>query len=237
MALPKLALRRLKAVLRPAKRKLLPPVPRAAKDYATHIPILLSLAQAFKVEKVLELGCGKYSTLMFLNSTAFPALVSLESLETDHAWLDKVCAEVGNDSRLHCRLVSGLVSSAVEQTNLDDYDLIFVDDSTSADERAATIRAVAAQQPKRAVVVIHDFEVQAYRAAASAFRHRSIFKTFMPQTGVVWNGSKELTRALQRAGSSIKRYAGKLEPDDIAGWTAVLQPNALKKKLSIGKHR
>jgi predicted O-methyltransferase YrrM len=229
--------REFKRALRPAKRKLLGVVPRAQKDYATHIPVLLSLAQAFKVEKVLELGCGKYSTLTFLNSAAFPALVSLESLETDPAWLDRIRMEAGHDSRLHPRFVSGAMSSAIEQIKLDDYNLIFVDDSTSGDERAATISAIAGQQSKRAVVVIHDFEVQAYRVAASAFRQQYILKAFTPQTGVVWNGDRDLTKALRRAGSIIKRYGKKIEPDDVSGWTAVLTPIGLKKDSSIGKHR
>jgi predicted O-methyltransferase YrrM len=224
MAFSSLALRGLKAVVRPAKRKLLPAVPRAQNDYATHIPVLLSLAQTLKIEKVLELGCGKYSTLTFLNGAAFPALVSLESLETDRAWLDKMLVEAGADSRLQSRFVSGAMSSAVEQASLDNYDLIFVDDSTSSDERAATISAIAAQQPKRAVVVIHDFEVQAYRVAASVFRQQYILKAFNPQTGVVWNGDQDLTKALRRAGSTIKRHAKLIEPDDISGWTAVLAP-------------
>lgn len=217
-----MALSGLKAVLRPAKRKLFGPAPRAEKDYATHIPALLALARAIKVERVLELGCGEYSTLTFLNPVAFPSLVSLESLETDQAWLDKISAASGNDLRVRTRLVRGAMRSVIEQTDLDDYDLILVDDSTSGEERAATICAITARQPKRAVVAIHDFEIQAYREAAGAFQHQFIFKAFNPQTGVVWNGEESLTKALRHAGSTMKRYAKKLEPDDVNGWSNVL---------------
>jgi len=220
--IPNMALSGLKAVLRPAKRKLFGPVPRAEKDYATHIPVLLSLAQAIKVEKVLELGCGHYSTLTFLNPTAFPFLVLLESWETDQAWQDRISAAVGNDLRVRTRLVRGEIRSLIEQTDLDDYDLILVDDSTSAEERTATIGAISARQPKKAVVAIHDFEIQAYRDAAGAFLNQFIFKALNPQTGVVWNGEARLTKVLRHAGSTVKRYAGKLEPDDVNSWSKVL---------------
>jgi hypothetical protein len=215
-------LRGLKAILRPAKRKLLGPVPRAAKDYATHIPALLALAQAIKVEKVLELGCGQYSTLTFLNAVAFPALLSLESLETDQAWLDKISATVDNDLRVQTRLVRGTMRSVIEQTDLDDYDLILVDDSTSSEERSATISAISARRLEKAVVAIHDFEIEAYRGAASAFQHQFVFKAFNPQTGIVWNGEKNLSKALSRTASTMKRYAANIEPDDINGWRSVL---------------
>lgn len=220
--MPNLALRGLKAVLRPAKRRLLGPVARAEKDYATHIPVLLALAQAMKVEKVLELGCGEFSTLTFLNSSAFPSLVSLESLETDQTWLDKIATMVANDARVKTTLVPGAMRSAIEQADLDAYDLILVDDSTSAVDRAATIRAISARQPRRAVIAIHDFEIHGYREAAAAFQHQFTFTAFNPQTGIVWNGDKELTKALRHASSAIKRNAKKLDPDDVSGWERVL---------------
>jgi predicted O-methyltransferase YrrM len=221
-ALPDIALRGLKAMLRPARRRLLGPVERSEKDYATHIPVLLGLARVMRIENVLELGCGDYSTLTFLNAVAFPSLVSLHSLETDQGWLDRIRAAVGDDPRVSTRLVSRGMRSMIEQTNLDDYDLVFVDDSTSAEDRAATIRALSANRPKRAVVVIHDFEIQAYREAAAAFQHQFIFKAFNPQTGVVWNGDKNFGRPLRETSSVIKHYAKTVEPDDVSGWQAAL---------------
>ena len=220
--MPNLAVRGLKAALRPARRRLWGPATRAEKDYATHIPILLALARAVKVENVLELGCGDYSTLTFLDSSAFPSLVSLESLETDKAWLEKVALTVGDDSRFSARLVNSVMRSGIKQVDIDSYELVLVDDSSTSDERAGTIRAIADYHPKRAIVVIHDFEIQAYREAASGFLHQFIFKAFTPQTGVVWNGNKDLMKTLRQASSAIKRNAKKVAPDDVGEWKKVL---------------
>ena len=221
-AIPDMALRGLKAVLGPARRRLLGAVARAEKDYATHIPVLLGLARVMRVESVLELGCGHYSTLTFLNRVGFPSLVALKSLETDQVWLEKISATVSNDPRVRTELVHGAMRSIIEEIDLEDYDLIFVDDSTSGDERAATIRSLAARKPKRAVVAIHDFEIQAYRDAVSPFQHQLTFKAFNPQTGIVWNEEKDLSKGLRRASAVFKRYAKTLEPDDVSGWSRVL---------------
>jgi predicted O-methyltransferase YrrM len=226
--------RGLKAALRPAKAKLFGPVARAEKDYATHIPILIGLAQAIEIKRVLELGCGEYSTLTFLNKSVFPALLQLDSFETDQAWLDRVSTLVVDDSRFTARMVSGSMRSAVQRADLENYDLIFVDDSTSSEERVATIAAIATRRPNRAVVVIHDFEIQAYRDAAKAFECRFIFKAFNPQTGIVWNGDKPLVRELKRIEAAAKQYAAKLEPEDISGWMSALPHRALIANKSKG---
>lgn len=177
-----------------------------------------------KVERVVELGCGEYSTLTFLNRLAFPSLIALDSWETEQAWLDKIAASAGSDFRLRTGLVIGEMRSAIENIDLEEYDLIFVDDSTSSEERSRTIREIALRRPTQAVVVIHDFEVQAYREAAKLFRHRFIFRAFTPQTGVVWNGGRGLTKALKRAELVIKHHSKTLEPDHVSDWSKVLAP-------------
>ena len=68
------------------------------------------------------------------------------------------------------------------------------------------------------MVVIHDFEVQAYRDAADVFQHQFTFKALNPQTGIVWNHERELTKAFRNAASVIKRFVKKIEPDDVRGW-------------------
>ena len=56
--------RKLKSVLRP-----LPP--RAENAYATHIPVLVGLGSIRRIERVLEFGCGHYSTKTFLRRSVF----------------------------------------------------------------------------------------------------------------------------------------------------------------------
>lgn len=215
-------MRGLKAALRPAKARLFGPVARAEKDYATHLPILIGLARAFEIKSVLELGCGEYSTPTFLNKLVFPSLIALESFETDQVWLDQISTSVVDDERFSGRLVSGSMRQAIQRADLESYDLIFVDDSTNSEERASTIVAISNRQPKRAVVVIHDFEIQAYRDAARAFESRFVFKSFNPQTGIVWNGDKALGKALKRIDTVARQNAAKLEPEDVSGWIKAL---------------
>lgn len=215
-----------KTLLRQAKRKLFGPVPRSQKDYATHIPVLLGMSQALDLKSVLELGCGENSTLTFLNRSVFPSLATLDSVENDPLWLQKLSTIAGIDSRLRLQLTRGAIHSAIEKTDLEGYDLIFVDDSATSEERAETIRAISMRQPRHAVVAIHDFEVQDYRKAAMSFENHFIFKAYTPQTGIVWNGNKNLAKTLRRLSLLVKTHAKQLEPDDITEWHRVLKTTA-----------
>src|SRR5437868_6150649 len=78
---------------------------RAENPFATHIPVLVGLAQLLRVERVLELGCGQYSTLTFLQPAVFSNLVKLQSIENDSAWVDKVIPLTNRDSRMNLTLV------------------------------------------------------------------------------------------------------------------------------------
>ena len=188
--------------------------PRALKDYATHIPILIGLARLRKVRSVLEFGCGHYSTLTFLNASAFPHLERLHSIENDDSWAQTIEEAARNDLRWRLQLVDGEISESVADLDLESFDLILIDDSKTSGQRAATIRAIAAKEPKRPWIVIHDFEFGEYRRAAAAFQHRHRFRGYNPETGVVTNQMNEW-RIIDRV---IKSKAKLLEPDAIAQW-------------------
>lgn len=185
--------------------------PRAKADYATHLPILIGLGRVLKIERVLELGTGRYSTPTFLDRSIFPSLVKLTSVENSPDWGPTIL-----DERLDVNLVIGKMASFVGGMGLESYDLIFVDDSETMEDRTATIRAISDRRPRRPIVVIHDFEIEAYQQAAK-FLHRFIFTAFTPQTGVVWNGVQTLLIGLL---DSVALVVGRteLEPDDVVGW-------------------
>ena len=189
--------------------------PRALNDYATHIPILIGLARLREIRNVLEFGCGRYSTLTFLNASAFPHLEQLQSIENDHSWAATIQQAAQKDHRWSLQLVEGEISEAVSDLDLEAFDLILIDDSKTSAQRAATIRAVASRQPQHPLIAIHDFEVEEYRRAASGFKHRHRFRAYNPETGVVSNSTVDV-RALNR---SLKQTAKSLEPDDIKGWS------------------
>ena len=194
--------------------------PRALNDYATHVPILIGLARAREVRRVLEFGCGHYSTLTFLNPTAFPQLAQLHSIENDAAWCETINERASTDERWTLQLVKGEIAESVSKLDLESFDLILIDDSKTSALRAATIRAVAHQQPQHPWTVIHDFEVDEYQQAASAFRHRHRFKAYNPETGLVANRAVD-TRVLRK---HIKDKAKSLAPEDISAWTTALNP-------------
>lgn len=196
---------------------------RHANPYATHVPVLLALGQAAPIRRVAEFGCGIYSTLTFLDRTAFPALVALDSFESDPAWSEQVVAAAAGDPRLRLTVVPAAIGDYVAQVPLHGYDLIFVDDSLRAGERAATIRAIAAARPLPGVVVIHDFEQPLYRRAAAGFARRYSFTSLNPHTGVAWDGAPVDVGRLGRLRRTIARHAARVQPDARAEWVRLLQ--------------
>ena len=196
---------------------LIGPVARATNDYATHLPVLIGLGRRRKITSVLELGCGNYSTRAFLNTKVFPDLKVLDSYETDDSWAEEL-KDVTNDARANIHVVPAPMADVIENIDLQAYDLIFVDDSTSEGHRVATIRALSKHRPPKSFIVIHDFEVQSYIDAARSFRNRYAMKSFNPETGVLWQNGAELRDVLKEIDSVIRRHAGYLQPDDLDAW-------------------
>jgi SAM-dependent methyltransferase len=188
--------------------------PRALNDYATHVPILIGLARMREIRNVLEFGCGYYSTLTFLNRTAFPHLERLHTVENDISWSETINEVAKTDERWTLQLIKGEIADCVAKLDLESFDLILIDDSRTSTQRVATIRAVAGKQPQRPWIAIHDFEVGEYQAAASGFRQRHKFKAYNPETGLVAN-SRLNTRHLARL---LKENSKALQPDDVNAW-------------------
>jgi predicted O-methyltransferase YrrM len=198
------------------------PVARSKNDYATHLPVLVGLAKATTIRSVLELGTGQYSTTTFLNRRIFSDLEILHSYENDVSWANSMRRVTEADSRATLNVVNGSIAAAMSGLDITDYDLVFVDDSLSADERVKTINTLRDSQPEISIIVIHDFEVPQYVQAAWAFRHRFAFKAYNPETGVVWQTGNKIADTLKRIDSIMKRNANSLEPDDVDGWLRVL---------------
>lgn len=181
------------------------------------MPVLISLTTIREFRSVLELGCGYYSTLTFLNRSAFPHLERLQSVENDVSWAETVAEVAKNDPRWKLTLTDGEIAQAISTIDLEAFDLILVDDSKTAAQRVATIQAIARKEPRRAWIAIHDFEVDEYRRAASNFRQRYSFKVYNPWTGLVWNGLTE-SRSLKALDRVLKEKSRRLEADDVKGW-------------------
>jgi len=191
--------------------------PRAANDYATHVPVLIGLSRLRQIKNVLEFGCGYYSTLTFLNRAVFPRLERLRSIENDESWSERVAELAKRDVRWTIDMIAGDIASSISNLDLEAFDLILIDDSKTSTERAATIRTVANRQPQHPWIVIHDFEVEEYRNAARGFQQRHSFRAYNPYTGLASNQPTEIA-TLDRLLKQNKH----LPPDDVAAWLRIL---------------
>ena len=174
-----------------------------------------------RIERVLELGCGHYSTKTFLNRAAFPDLKELHSVENDPVWAETMRDAAGNDGRGVVHVVTGAMSDAVSKFDLESFDLVLVDDSKTADQRAATIRTLSELHPLNPSLLIHDYEIDEYQRASYSFKQRFTFKAYNPQTGLVSNSTE--VREWKALDKRIKANSLRLEPDDIEGWVGVFK--------------
>lgn len=213
-------------VLRGGSRRIMRvfrPIPeRHANPYATHLPVLVALAHLRPIRRVAEFGCGIYSTLTFLDRAVFPDLITLRTFENDADWLKRMVTETGDDPRLQLTYIDGPMGKAVTGLNLDEYDLIFIDDSLTGEERTLTIRAVSAAKPKTGVVVVHDYEIPLYQQATKTFIHRFCFSALNPYTGLAWNDANVSSRHLKRFHRTIKQYATTVSPENRSEWLRIL---------------
>jgi len=214
--------RRAVGVIRRVTLRRLPP--RNAIDYATHVPILVGLGCSLRIARILEFGAGLYSTLTFLNRSAFPGVTSVSTIESDSDWVSRVYAAAKDDPRLRIRHVPEPIERILPELDLADYDLILVDSSTEAERRAALIRQLANQSTGTGLVVIHDFEIDLYRRAAKGFLNRIEYSAFNPCTGVLWraswDGEKKVLKDLR---GIVCRHAKALAPHDVESWAAVFR--------------
>lgn len=197
------------------------PVQRSDEPYATHLPVLIAMAALRPIRQVLELGCGEFSTTLFLDRRAFPDLKRLVSVEDDPEWAENVRRRVGSDARLSLQVVEhipeslpvGLTSKA---------DLILIDNGRTAPERAAVIDVVARQLIPGQLVAIHDYEVPAYSRAARAFGWQVGMFELNPATGLAGASEPAFVGDLKMTRRRLSRNRA-VAPTDVEGWARLLR--------------
>ena len=120
---------------------------------------------------------------MFLNRELFPLLKKLVTVENDPNWAAVAKVE---DSRHTMIVVPEPIETFLDSLDLELFDLIFVDNSTSGDRRCDTIKYIS-EKVKQPLVVMHDFQVPSYAAAAKAFKHIIVDNRQEPYTALGWN--------------------------------------------------
>jgi hypothetical protein len=163
-----------------------------------------------------------YSTLTFLNRDVFSHLQKLRSLENDRQW-QSLIENSTDDERLEMIAVEGSMADAASRDLLQGCQLVLIDDSRSADDRSATIRAVVSQLPEDALLLIHDFEVVQYQQAADHLPYRFVFDALLPMTAVLSSQPLGRVRTYRKANRTIRRFAHCTPLDAIDEWLAVLK--------------
>jgi hypothetical protein len=149
-----------------------------SSPFSTHVNLLRSLGGG--VRSVLELGMGEFSTNIFLDKNCYPDLTLLASVESDPSW-----AKITNDPRHVVHIVEEPIETLLADLNLDDYDLIFADNSTSGERRCATLFYLS-QNVNRSIVIAHDYDVPSYREACREFNHVIVDDRQKPNTAMLW---------------------------------------------------
>ncbi len=196
-------------------------VERASDPYVTHIPILVGISKLYEIRTVLEIGSGENSTLTFLNPIAFPDLASLITLENDYEWKNRVEKLIKHDPRVQLQYISGCMSDAVSRIDINGYDMVFIDDSVSADLRAATIREVAKKLSQRQFMLIHDYECKEYRRAVHGLMYTFRFDSLNPNTGLAGNQSAIERSQLKQLNKLVKKYRADIKLSDIYSWSTL----------------
>jgi hypothetical protein len=174
----------------------------------------LSLITSWK--NVLEYGSGLLSTPTFSNRKIFKDVEKVISYENSNEWYQQINASLLEDRCLELRLVEGSMSKYVKLDEVSNADLIFIDDSSACSERVQTIKRVIKYKPK--CVLIHDFEVFRYRLAARGMANCYIFKSLVPNTGLLWEGHLIDKKSIVLIDCIIKKHLNQISLDDIEAW-------------------
>jgi predicted O-methyltransferase YrrM len=204
------------------------PTDRDRNPYATHLPVLIGMSRLLKIRRVIEFGCGQYSTLTFLDRAAFPELVSVHSFENNAIWIERVKTLTNSDPRINLIFVNKSISEAVSNVHFQHYDLVFVDDSTTLEQRYATIYQVANRFFPSNVIIIHDFEIEAYREAVRHIPNRFTMTAVNPNVGIAWSKAPISKHQLKELNSIIKQYSQQVQIEDRKAWTSIINETFLK---------
>lgn len=116
-------------------------------EYSTHVPVLEQALETFAPHKILEHGCGLYS------SPIFSRFCKTHCTEHDNEWINTITNLCNQNYKI--------VSTERDILNVPDirgYDLIFIDGAREGRVPSAQ-RALDSEVP---VVIIHDWNVTSY---------------------------------------------------------------------------
>lgn len=193
--------------------------PISSDPYSTHVPVLVGLSLAHHIECIVEYGSGFNSTFLFLNKSIFPSVQAIDSYENYAEWYEKIRIKL-NSNIINYIFVDGPMSSFVNKELVSLSDLVFIDDSYSASERALTIDSVVRCKPK--LCVIHDFENLRYRWSCFRTGEKYYrFKSILPNVGIL--GSAVNFDTCKKIDAIVARYTSSVSNDSVAEWITIFR--------------
>lgn len=148
--------------------------------YGTHLNILRAIGPGIKT--VLELGGGVNSTPLFLDYNYYPNLEELVTVEQNRTWIPD---QTWDDPRHRIVLHPEPIEPYLDTLNLNDFDLIFCDNSDKAESRENTLIYLSSRV-NRSLVVTHDWERESYREAGKGFRYSFVDDRQVPWSAILW---------------------------------------------------
>lgn len=137
---------------------------------SSHIPVLEGIPQIIPIKSVLELGSGEISTRLFLDKNGpYKDLLHLESYEDNPNYAQEIQALfpiMPHNWVYHADGVA--VALQISNVNLNDFDLCFIDDSSSVESRVKTIKAIVSKFNTDCLIVVHDTDYEQYLSACNA---------------------------------------------------------------------
>jgi hypothetical protein len=195
--------------------------PRSEEPYATHVPVLVGVAAVLRPKRLIEFGSGSFSTLSFMDDVAFPSLEQVNSYENNKEWFEQVQQRTRGNSRIDLQYFAGDMYQAVAGADVAAADMIFLDDSPTAEERVKTVKEVSRLGRNGPVAILHDYELWRLRLAARQFEHRVAFDAFHPQSCAMWHGHPERRPILEDVARTISQHASDVPLTDIRAWIRV----------------
>lgn len=144
--------------------------------YSSHLYVLKRIPKLLDIKRVIEFGCGEFSTKIFLK---YPAIQNLYSLESDTKWYHDFLKEL-KDERL-TRILSPEDELIEIAKTLGRVDLVFVD-GKAEHYRGPTMLAAKEMTD---LVVAHDAENKNYLPFINSFKYVWIYKKEKPYTAIL----------------------------------------------------
>jgi 16S rRNA G966 N2-methylase RsmD len=174
----------------------------------------------------METGSGESSTLLILQFAK--NLKKFTSIENNNEWYNKISRMIQkyDKKHLHNFIISDSIQDVLNSMNLNNerFDLIFVDDSATADDRIKTINQIFSLNSK--IYLFHDYEYKSYRSAIrKSLKNKPSkfyiieFDTFIPHTALltehreIWTQMKKTKKYLQKKHD--------LDPNDWVNWNGL----------------